>query len=498
MTPLHTAFDAVRTAFHDDESRSYQVLHTVIWALILISIGLVGQDILQPENTRLERIDQVIVALFAVELTLRVVTFLPRPLTFYRLSPPQRVRYHVTGRLWYLVQPLNLIDLICVLEWLHPAFRAFRAVRALRLLRGLKIFRYSSPFAGMERAFWDNALLWLFGFSVLGTAVTVGGVSLWMVDRGKNDQIQTVWDGMWWALVTITTVGYGDITPSRDDLVGRSIAAVLMVAGMILLALFAGIVSNTMLSSVLAIRKEQFRMSSVIDHVVICGYNEGARLLLDTLSREIDLDETPVYIFAPDDDVNDIPPEFSFVSGDPTKESELDKAGIAQARAVIVVGSRGQLPQQADAITILTAFTIRRYLKKRADMDNRKLPLYLIAEILDHENVEHAFAAGCDEVIETTRLGFSLLSHAVNHHGTAALMGAIASADGQNLYTGTVPADLELPAPFRTVVSQLHTRGVVVVGLRTADGSDTVNPPPTTRVEPGATLIYIAPRAILG
>jgi voltage-gated potassium channel len=498
LTSLATAFDAVRTAFHDHHSRSYQVLHTVIWALILLSLVLVGIDIFQPDNHRKEWVDQVIVTLFAIELTLRVLTFQPRALTFYDLPRSQRVRVHVFGRLRYLfLRPLNIIDFICVLEFLHPAFRALRAVRALRLLRSARIFRYSNPFAGMERAFYDNALLWAFGFLVLTIAVTVGGVSLWMVDRGNNEQIQTVWDGMWWALVTITTVGYGDITPSRDDPVGRAIAAVLMVAGMVMLALFAGIVSSTLLNSVLAIRREQFRMSNVIDHVVICGYNEGARLLLDTLSVELDLEQTPVYIFAPEERVKDVPPEFRFIPGDPTKESELAKASIAQARAVIVVGTRGQLPQQADAITILTVFTIRRYMKKQKD-DRRKQPLYLIAEILDHENVDHAFAAGCDEVIETTRLGFSLLSHAVNHHGTAALMGMIASADGQNLYTGTVPSDLELPAPFGIVAGQLHKRGVVVLGLRDESGEDTVNPEPDTLVQQGTTLIYIAPRALLG
>lgn len=493
--------ELVRDAFHSPNTTVYRWVNGVIFALIFFSIALVGLEVFYPrhENSPWEYVDSALVGVFAVELFLRVLTFKPPILEFYHHKPAPAAVRHVVGRLKFLfLRPMNFVDLVCVLEFLHPGFRGLRALRALRLLRSLSWApRALRTLAGLERAFSDNRLLYYLGFSVLGGAVLLGGTSLWLIEKDTKGGVTSLADGMWWALVTITTVGYGDITPAADDPLGRVIAGVLMVAGMVILALFAGIVSNTLLNSVMSIRVEQFRMSDTLGHIVICGYNEGASLLLETLAREIDVATVECVIFAAGERPVNLPIDFRWVQGDPTKESGLDQVRIAHAKAVIVVGSRAELPQNADAITILTAFTLRRYMKKHEDTHRRQRPLYVIAEVLDHENVEHAFAAGCDEVIETTRLGFSLLTHAIDHPGTAALMGGIASADGQNLYVGAMPEDVSSPRTFGSVSNDLAPRGLVVLGMRTPGGRDRLNPPVSELIPDGAAVIYMAPRPVL-
>jgi len=480
--------DALHGAFHDAERRSYRAVEAVVWGLIVLSVVLFGVELVVGSTPALVWADRLLLWVFAAEVSLRIGTFRPAGLGFYTLTPAGRVRVHVVGRLRYALRPLVLVDLFTVLA-LVPPLRGLRALRLLRLLRTGALFKYSNPFGGIARSFEDNRLLYAFAFGWLGVVVLLGGVSIWLVELDNpNAQIRTLGDGLWWAMVTLTTVGYGDLTPS--DAVGRGIASVLMVGGMFTLALFAGVVGQTLLTAVLSIREEQFRMSGYLNHVVVCGFDEGSRMLVDALLKELDTDLHRIVLFAPGDRPSDLPVDVAWISGDPTKESELDKARFTHARAVLVVGSRGVEPQHADANSILTVFTLRRFLRAKAGPE-RQRPLHVVCEILESENVEHAKAAGADEVLETTRLGFSLLAHAVTEPGTASVLGRVAVPGVQNLYVG-LPAGVSLPGAFSAVSAAcLGSSGVLVIGVR-RDGVDRVNPAHDSVVAPGDELIYIA------
>ncbi len=292
--------------------------------------------------------------------------------------------------------------------------------------------------------------------------------------------------------MTITTVGFGDISPTTA--LGRVVGGVLMVSGMFTLAFFAGVVGTTLLKSVLTIRQEHFRMSGYIDHVVICGYEPGAGLLLETIMREIDAEATQLVVFAEGERPADLPPDLVWVNGDPTKESELDKVRLSHAAAAILVGLRTVLPQDADAKTLLTAFTIRSYMEHHADVARRRRDLYLVAEILDVENVAHAYAAGADEVVETRRLGFSLLAHAVTMPGTAALIGQVATSGTHGMFIGALPDGDWGGRTYGEVRREIKARhGVLVIGLRDPQTRlDELDPPDDAAISADTQLIYLA------
>jgi voltage-gated potassium channel len=307
---------------------------------------------------------------------------------------------------------------------------------------------------------------------------------------------------MWWAIVTLTTVGYGDISPVSA--LGKLVGATLMVVGMVTLALFAGIVGNTLLQSVMRIREEWTRMSTAMNHVVVCGYDAGARMLLDAILHEVDPTHTELYVFAPGSRPNDVPPDYRWIEGDPTKESELDKARIAYADAVLIVGARSVFPQDADARTILTTFTLRSYARRHSVTATRQRPIYVISEILDAENVAHARAAGADEVIETKRIGFSLLSHAIVQRGTADVLGTITAAGAHSLYVGKLPEDITIPASFADVARAVKaSTGALLIGVhdpsmeQRGGTADHINPPEDMIVPAGHHLIYLAESAVL-
>jgi voltage-gated potassium channel len=490
----------IHAAFHEPQTRTHSIVQTIVWGMIILSVVTLAIEFMTdgeaPRPGWLANLDRAILTLFAIELVLRVGSFRPPELTLFDRSFIGRLRTHVLGRLHFCLRPLIIIDIVTVAA-LVPALRGLRILRLLRLIRTAELFRYSRPFGGLGRAFRENSLLFAFALAVLGATVVLGGSTLTLVERDVNPAVDSIGDGVWWALVTVTTVGFGDIIPVTT--LGRMIGGVLMVGGLFNLALFAGIVGNTLVGVVLRIRREQFRVSDYSGHVVICGYDTGARVLLDSLRQEFDPSQIALVVFSEGIRPEDLPPDFAWVNGDPTKESELDKARLTHARAALLVARRGVLPQQADAVTILTAFTIRSYLAARQNSHPRRKPVYIAAEILDSENVGHAMSAGADEVIETTRLGFSLLSHAVSMPGTASIMSQVATIGAHSIFVASLPADIPVPASFGDVVRRIkQSSGALVIGLRNPEtGDHVVNPADTTEIGRDSQVIYLAEGPVL-
>lgn len=236
-------------------------------------------------------------------------------------------------------------------------------------------------------------------------------------------------------------------------------------------------------------------MSNYVNHVVVCGYDESTHLLEEALQRELDLTQTRVVIIDEHERPRDLSPDYLWVEGDASKESELDKVRLAHAAAVIVSGARDLTPQAADARTILVTFTIRSYLRRRSKMARlRRRPLYVVAEILDSENVDHARSAGADEVIETRRIGYSMIAHALRHHGTATTMSSVLVSGAHNLYIGLPPDAPTEPVSFGDLLveMQLTKKGGLVIGVRTPSGKEVINPSKEYVFKPGSALIYLA------
>lgn len=131
---------------------------------------------------------------------------------------------------WIREHPIDLAVVLLTPPFAPPAWQAgrvFRLVRLLRLVRAFSLRRLLS-LEGMKYA----AL-------IAGATVLVGGAVFANVEKGKH---LTTWDGLWWAVTTVTTVGYGDVVPRSDG--GRIIAMMIMLVGIGFVALLTAFIAD--------------------------------------------------------------------------------------------------------------------------------------------------------------------------------------------------------------------------------------------------------------
>lgn len=163
----------------------------------------------------------------------------------------------------------NVIDLLVVVL---PFLRPIRAVRLLQLFRvgavaGVANKRVASLHARMS---------WYAGTSAL-MLVLLAGTGMYHVEHtAAHSNIRTLPDGLWWAIATITTVGYGDRFPTTDT--GKLIAVALMVFGIALLGVITASIATWLVSHLARMEQEEERAEATLDTVLAAVHQLHARL----------------------------------------------------------------------------------------------------------------------------------------------------------------------------------------------------------------------------
>lgn len=294
--------------------------------------------------------------------------------------------------------------------------------------------------------------------------VLIGGGAVFLVERSQDTRmIRGVSDAVWWGIVTITTVGYGDMYPITP--VGRIFAAVVMLLGVVATSILSGTIASIFVER--KIREGQGLQEVVLrGQLVICGWNRHTESILESLVREEEKTRRPVVL------VNQMEPEdfqtlqvrfpsleLRFVRGDFTNEKVLRRASIANA-AVVVLASDVSGPNtltNADERTILAALAVKAVNPE----------VITTAELVNPENEPHLRRANVDDVLVNGEFNGFLLASATHSFGVPRLVRQMLSQQGRSPLR-------ELPIPqafvgrtFAELVEHfLHAGQGVVVGLR--------------------------------
>jgi voltage-gated potassium channel len=158
---------------------------------------------------------------------------------------PYRHLSHMRARIKYAISTAGIIDLIAVLPfWFAMLLPSdFRFVLVFRMVRFFKIARYSPAMRSLLDVLYNERRA-LFGCLIIALGTALVAASLMHLAEGKVqlDKLGTIPDAFWWAIVTIGTIGYGDVVPVTA--VGKAIATVTIFAGLVLMALPVGIIAT--------------------------------------------------------------------------------------------------------------------------------------------------------------------------------------------------------------------------------------------------------------
>lgn len=251
--------------------------------------------------------------------------------------------------------------------------------------------------------------------------------------RSNPDQFKSFEDALWWSLVTVATVGYGDIVPKTD--LGRIFASLTILSGVILISMFTATISSVFVARKI---KESQGLQDIdfTNHTLICGWNSQVEDVLRIFER-YHTKQMQIVL------VNDAPPEriesvinayqhveIKFVRGDFSRETILNRANVKQADSAIVVPDAGAVG--ADEKTLLTILTMKSLNPK----------IKVCAHILNRENRQHVKRANADEVIVSDQHTAFFLANNILYPGAAQVAGEMLDYErGNDVHRVPIPEE---------------------------------------------------------
>ncbi|MFC1517477.1 potassium channel family protein [Candidatus Margulisiibacteriota bacterium] len=309
-------------------------------------------------------------------------------------------------------------------------------------------------------------------FGALGltlSLVVLCSLLVFFFEIGKNPNIKSFGDILWWSIVTISTVGYGDIAPVTVG--GRITSVFMMLFGIGFLATLMGSIVSVLIEFNER-RTKGMASFNFKQHFVICGwYPKTEELILEIKGDKRYQDKEVIII---DDKLEQLPEEYKhvyFVKGRATDPEVLQRANVKECYSAIILARNPEDPR-SDYETVSTVLTIERIERK----------VFTCAELVDTKNKKLLEDAYCDAIIDIGSLTGKIIIQSILDPGVNDVVSELVSTrEGQQYYLVDLPKKYA-NKEYKIICHDLIDKGVNVFGIRRKD-KVLVNPAITTKLE---------------
>ncbi|MGZ8143592.1 MAG: NAD-binding protein [Methylosarcina sp.] len=374
----------------DPQSRNKAYFDVFMIAMVMISVFLLVYEVDQAPNEVHILFEKSIVVLFVIEYLLRAWLYNDNHqiiLDYYEkteyLNIPFRLR-KVVGmilikKIEYMASPLAVIDLLAIL----PSYRPLRVLRIFLIFRLFKLFRYINSIKLFTQIL-SNKRFELYTLAVfLGFLIFIGSTAIYVLENPeKGGKVRDLFDAFYLTVVTLSTVGYGDIAPQTTG--GRLVAMFLIFTGLGVLSFFTSIIVSAFADKVHDLRENSIytELRRYDDIIIICGFGRVAL----HIARQLHKRQQPFVIIDKDQTCVDAAKRLGYlaIQADASKNEVLMNAGIIRNASALLCAT-------GDDVTNVYITLTGRQLNP---------DIRIISRVYQAENIKKLYQAGANLVID--------------------------------------------------------------------------------------------------